>query len=327
VTVSAVIPNWNRQQDLGRLLEDLRAQSYAVGEAIVVDNGSADDSARVAAAAGARVIALEENRGFAYAVNRGIEAAAGEWVAILNNDVRLPAEWLAKLLDAARAADGWFAGGKLLQASEPGRIDGGFDLLCRGGCAWRAGSGRADGPAWSEPRIVHFLPFTAAIFRRELFGRVGLLDEEFESYLEDVEFGLRCALAGFTGIYAPQVTATHIGSATLGVWNAQTVRRMARNQLLLVAKHYPPDWRRRYLGPILAAQGLWGLVAARHGRLVAWLEGKQEGLRMFRRYTRRGQPELDAVLRASEAELQRLQRQTGYDLYWRLYFAMIRGRA
>lgn len=327
MTVSAVIPNWNRQQDLGRVLEDLRAQSHPVGEVIVVDNGSADESVRVAAEGGARVIALKENRGFAYAVNRGIEAAAGEWVAILNNDVRLPPEWLAGLLAAAHAADAWFAGGKLLQASDPGRIDGGFDLLCRGGCAWRAGSGRADGPVWSAPRAVHFLPFTAAIFRRGLFTRVGLLDEEFESYLEDVEFGLRCALAGLGGIYAPQVTARHTGSATLGVWNAQTVRRMARNQLLLVAKHYPPDWRRRYLGPVLVAQGLWGLVAARHGRLGAWLKGKQEGLKMFRRYARRGQPQLDGVLRGSEAELQRLQQQTGYDLYWRLYFAMIRGRA
>lgn len=316
-----MIPNWNRREDLARLLGDLRAQSYGVEEVVVVDNGSTDGSAAMAEAAGARVIRLEVNRGFAYAVNRGVEAAGPGWVAILNNDVRLPVDWLAQLL-AAAGEGAWFASGKLLSAADPTKIDGAFDLVCRGGCAWRAGSQRPDSEVWSAPAKIHFVPFTAAIFRRELFERIGPLDEDFESYLEDVDFGLRCALQGLSGIYVPQVTARHVGSATLGHWNPDTVRRIARNQLLLVAKHYPPDWPRRYLRHVLVAQLLWGAVAARHGTFLAWVRGKREGLKLFGRYARVAQPDLERILLTAEEQIRRLQEETGYDLYWRLYFAM-----
>jgi len=63
----------------------------------------------------------------------------------------------------------------------------------------------------------------AAIFRKELFDRLGALDERFESYLEDIDFGIRCATAGLTGIYVPEAVAYHTGSATLGRWHPTTV--------------------------------------------------------------------------------------------------------
>jgi GT2 family glycosyltransferase len=171
---------------------------------------------------------------------------------------------------------------------------------------------------------VRFVPFTAALLRRELFARVGFLDEDFESYLEDVEFGLRCALGGFSGVYVPDAIAYHAGSATLGAWHRDTVRRIARNQLLLVAKHYPEKWIRRYGWPVVAAQALWGAVALRHGAGLAWLRGKLEGLRAFRamRHAAPDPGRLAEILEQSERELLELQQRTGFDLYWRLYFAL-----
>src|SRR5713101_7682807 len=113
-SVSAVIPNWNRCDLLERLLVQLNAQSCAFARVIVVDNGSTDGSADLAEALGAAVIRLETNRGFAPAVNKGIEQADTEWVAILNNDVELPPDWLEKLLAGAQREQAWFASGKLL---------------------------------------------------------------------------------------------------------------------------------------------------------------------------------------------------------------------
>ncbi len=63
---------------------------------------------------------------------------------------------------------------------------------------------------------IRMAPMTAALFHRTLFETVGLLDESFESYLEDVDFGLRCAVAGRSGIFVPQAVAYHRGSATGG---------------------------------------------------------------------------------------------------------------
>ncbi len=114
--VAAVIPTWNRRDLLATLLRNLAEQTRPFAEIIVVDNGSADDSVELAAMAGATVLKMGRNLGFAAAVNRGKEAADAEWIAILNNDVTLEPDWLTKLVDAATQEDVWFATGKILQA-------------------------------------------------------------------------------------------------------------------------------------------------------------------------------------------------------------------
>lgn len=292
----------------------------------MADNGSTDGSAEDAERLGVRVLRLGANLGFSRAVNSGIQAARSPWVAIVNNDVEPAPDWLARLAQEFRSKDVWFATGKLLDAKRRGFIDGTFDAICRGGCVWRAGHGRRDGREWSQRQLVRLVPFTAALFRAELFEKVGLLDERFESYLEDVDFSLRSARRGFRGMYVPEAVAYHAGSATLGAWHPDTVRRMARNQLFLVAKHYPDRWLLRYGWPVLVAQGLWGALAARHGAALSYLGGKLEGLRQFRTVraaSREGDAgDLGSILEESEAELWEIQQQTGFDLYWRLYFGL-----
>ena len=158
---------------------------------------------------------------------------------------------------------------------------------------------------------------TAALFRSVLFNDIGPLDESFGSYLEDVDFGLRCALAGRTGIYVPQAVSHHVGSATSGEWSKDTVRRIARNQVLLAKKHFQglPVWR------IVAGQLLWGLVTLRHGRGFSYLQGKVEGI--FAAAPSRSRFSNDA-LEASERQIFDLQTQTGFDRYWRAYFWLSR---
>jgi len=320
-TVAAVIPHWNRRELLVALLESLRAQLIPFDEIIVADNGSSDDSAEVAERAGARVLRMGRNFGFAAAVNRGIQAAETDWVAILNNDVTLEPAWLCTLLETASRQNASFATGKILRAGAPGIIDGTFDELSRGACACRCGSGKPDGPWWNEPRIIHFGPMTAALFRRDLFREVGTLDESFGSYLEDVEFGLRCALAGHNGVYVPSAVAHHRGSATRGEWHSDTVRQIARNQVLLAAKHF----RGRPLVHIVAGQLLWGLVAFRHGRGWSYLRGKIDGLRAARQISEPlANAGLTPILEASEREILEVQQQTGFDSYWRAYFWLLR---
>src|SRR6185436_17929789 len=184
-TVAAVIPQWNRADLLRTLLESCAAQTRAFDEVIVVDGASSDNSRHVAEQAGARVVRLPANLGFAAAVNRGIETARSDWVAILNNDVTLEADWLATILDAAEREEACFATGKVLRADNAGVIDATFDEVSRGACAWRCGSGRPDGDVWNRGRRIRMAPMTAAVFRRRLFDDVGLLEERFGSYMED----------------------------------------------------------------------------------------------------------------------------------------------
>jgi GT2 family glycosyltransferase len=149
---------------------------------------------------------------------------------------------------------------------------------------------------------------------------------------------LRCAAQGINGRYVPEARAIHLGSAALGRWHPETVRRMARNQVLLAARHYGA----RHLWPVLIAQLLWGAVALRHGRGLAWARGKVQGLRLFsaaRKERQRALPDgrgsdlsrsyqsrdrqgaLDQVLHSNEQFIRTVNR----DTYWKLYFLLTGG--
>jgi GT2 family glycosyltransferase len=311
MSISAIVPVWNGREHLARLLDSLDAQTLRAEEVIAVDNGSIDGAPELAQSRGARVIAMGRNAGFAAAVNRGIQEARGEWVAILNSDVELAPDYFA-LLTATGAP---FSTGKIL--SPAGTLDGTFDLTVRGGVSWRAGSGMPDGAPFNVARDIYSPPWTAVVFHRDVFDRTGLLEELFESYLEDTDFGLRCAALGICGRYVPQARAVHVGSASYGRWHPEVVRRIARNQMFLIAR-YPPlagAW------VSMIAQGLWGLLALRHGTGFAWLRGKREGFwRAVPKHTVRDTGFIEQIL-ASNAHF---IRDHNRDLYWRLYFLLTR---
>jgi GT2 family glycosyltransferase len=316
-SLAAVVPLWNGRELLKRLLASLEAQTQPVSELVIVDNGSTDGAPDVARRHGARVIPMGRNVGFAAAVNRGIRESGAEWIAVLNSDVELAPDYLATL----RTAGSTFATGKILMAADPERIDGTFDAVCRGAVAWRVGYGRADGPIFRERREIWFAPWTAALLRRDIFNSVGLLDERFGSYYEDVEFGMRCASRGISGLYIPEAIAWHRGSAALGRWHPEVVRITARNQCFLAALYYS----RRDAWPILLAQGLWGLVALRHGAGRAWARGKWQGILEASALRQTSGASLGRLVRENERIIYEVQKATGFDLFWRVYFMFAGG--
>jgi GT2 family glycosyltransferase len=313
MSISAIVPVWNGRERLARLFDSLIRQALPASEILAVDNGSTDGAPDLARSRGARVIAMGRNAGFAAAVNRGIAEARGDWLAILNSDVELAPDYFA-LLSAANAP---FATGKIL--SPVGTLDATFDLTVAGAVTWRAGHGMTDAAPFDTPRDIVSPPWTAVLFRRDVFSRTGLLDESFESYLEDVDFGLRCAELGICGRYVPEARAIHIGSASLGSWHPQTVRRISRNQVFL-ARRYPAI---ASLWPCLVAQGLWGLLALRHGAPLAWFRGKVEGISSCAavRESPVENPELPEQYVAFSRQF---IRDHSRELYWRLYFLLTR---
>jgi len=314
MNLTAIVPVWNGRDLLARLLTSLEAQTQPASEVVVMDNGSTDGAPEMARERGARVIGMGRNAGFAPAVNRGIRECGGEWIAVLNSDVELAPDYFETLMSTGAP----FATGKILMADAPERIDATFDAVCRGGVAWRVGHGFLDGPAFSQRRPIWSPPWTAVLFRAEVFERVGLLNEAFESYYEDVEFGLRCAEQGISGLYVPEAVAWHRGSAALGRWHPEVVRRIARNQCYLVALHFSihEAWQ------ILVAQGLWGLIAVRHGACWAWLRGKLQGIRAAGLLSKNAATLADDLLLTEERILYETQQATGFDWYWRLYFLL-----
>jgi GT2 family glycosyltransferase len=329
--ISVVVPVWNGRPFLERLLTTLDSQTERPLEIIAVDNGSTDGAPALAHERGARVISMGSNTGFAAAMNRGIGESRGEWIAALNSDIELAPDYLELLLKAAEARSSWFAAGKLISAGQPDHIDGSYDCICRGAAAWRVGSGRKDGPEFSQPGAISCAPWTATLFRASLFQRIGTLDERFGSYLEDVDFGIRCAVSGCHGWYEPAAVARHHGSAALGRWSSETARLVSRNQVFLVAKHYPAQLIRRRWWNIAIAQALWLAVALRHGAGIASLRGKVEGIgrssEIRMRNAKWAIETIDDFLTESESTILQIQQRTGFDVFWRLYFLLTRGEA
>ena len=337
MSIAAIVPVWNGRDLMERLIASVQRQTRPASELIVVDNGSTDGAPDVARQRGARVVVMGRNAGFAAAVNRGIRESRAEWIAVLNSDVEDWPDYFATLLDArgagARAAgfNPWFATGKILSAKSPGRIDGTFDAVCRGGAAWRVGDGRPDGPPFAEARRIPSAPWTAALFRAELFPPRRASGRTLR--IVPGGRGFRPALRRAIARRRLRPRRDRLASwqrHSRCRWHPEIVRRIARNQLFCWrATTRLQFWRDGW--PIFVAQSLWGAVAARHGGGIAWLRGAAQGVRGFSLMRRSCRP-IDAkvlmdLLRSGERTIREVQASTGYDAYWRLYFLLTAGEA
>src|SRR5437764_3251947 len=155
---------------------------------------------------------------------------------------------------------------------------------------------------------------TAALFHRRVFEEIGLLETRFESYYEDVDFGVRCVLAGLEGIYEPAAVAMHMSKSTFGRADARVMFLSARNQVLLLAKHCPAETLRRFAWAIVVGQILSVLAAAKHGHFFTAIRGKWAALRQWHTFRSEVKPRsaIETAFSDSEAEIRQLQKQIGF---------------
>ena len=157
---------------------------------------------------------------------------------------------------------------------------------------------------------------------RRSFRAVGLFEEPSNPTWRTSISGFAAPRAGLPGGYVPDAVCRHHGSATFGRWSPRVVRLIARNQVFLIARHYPGELILRWLWPILVAQVFWGVLALRHGCGIAWLRGKTEGSARFRERSRRASVavagfELASSMRKRAADLASCSRESGFDAYWK----------
>ena len=267
--VSVVVPNWNGRHWLPGCLEALTGQTVAPSEVIVVDNGSRDGSLTYLATEhpAVRIIALPENTGFAHAANRGLTAARHQLVALINTDVILAPDWIARMAAVMGEHRGAASVAcKMLSLSEPDRIYDAGDVLRRDGACEQRGRFMRDDGRFDSPGDVFGACAGAALYRRAAVLSVGGFDERYFAYLEDVDLALRLRLAGWGCRYEPAV-ALHAGggSSTQLVGGQEAL--VTRNTLLLVARAFPARWL-----PLVAyRQAGWSWHALRERRLRAHL--------------------------------------------------------
>ena len=278
--VNIVIPNWNGLRFLPGCLDSLqRQQADFSWQITVVDNGSSDGSlAYLQAQPQVQLIALPENRGFSAAVNAGIVSSDAPYVFLLNNDTELPPDCLHQLLKTAHALPEYdFFAPKMLSFHERTVLDGAGDGFLRGGAGYRLGTMEKDSAIYSQPGPVFGACAGAALYRRTVFDRIGLFDEDFFAYLEDVDFNLRLNRAGCKGYYVPAAKVYHIGSASSGSkFNPFTIRLSTRNSFYVLLKHYSLPIVFRFLPVIAVYQMLWLLFTIKKRQFPAYCQGIAE---------------------------------------------------
>lgn len=256
---SVIIPTWNGAELLAAALESLEAQTFRPFEVIVVDNGSTDGTVDRLAPAHPEVrwVRFSENRGFAAAVNAGIRAARADIVALLNNDTEAEPGWLGALVDALeRHPDAGSAASRMLRFDDRSRIDSaGVQLGLYGS---QIGEGAADGPTFDVERDVFAACAGAAAYRRAALEEVGLFDERYFAYFEDVDVGARLQLAGYRCVYVPEAVVYHHGSATGQRIPDRKFFLLMRNSLFVFFQNMPL----RRMVPWAPAVLLWPFVRA-----------------------------------------------------------------
>ena len=277
---TVVIPNYNGRNYLQDCLTSL-FEGSEVPAIIVVDNGSADESAAMVKERFpmVKLIALPENRGFSAAVNIGIREAGTEYVFLLNNDTVVLKDTIEELEAAMeRHPKAFSVAAKMLQMKNPELIDSAGDFYCASGWAFARGKDRKN-EAFSKETSVFSACAGAALYRKAVFEKIGDFDENHFAYLEDLDVGYRARIAGYDNIYCPSAVVYHVGSGTSGSkYNSFKVRLAARNSVYLNYKNMPAIQLAVNLVPILAGVGLKYLFFRKQGFAKDYVDGLMEGI-------------------------------------------------
>lgn len=216
--ISLYVPCFNAQSTLERCLEAVYAQTRRPDEILVVDDGSRDATATIAARFDVRVLTHEVNRGLGAGRNTAVRHARHDWIASLDSDCVASPEWL-DTLERRLVADETLAGvgGMLVETNRTSIAD-----------AWRTTHMRQH---WGESSIRNpaFLFGNNNLFRRAALERVGLYNEKLRTNFEDVAISEALLAEGYSLLYEPAAVVRHL--------RCDTVRSVLRG-----------NWRWRFFG-------------------------------------------------------------------------------
>ncbi|MDZ4835441.1 MAG: glycosyltransferase family 2 protein [Candidatus Melainabacteria bacterium] len=284
--ISIVIPNWNGKHYLADCLDSIRKQTHKSIETIIVDNGSHDGSVEFLKTnyPEVKLITFEVNTGFSPAVNAGIRAATGSYIALLNNDTIIEPLWVEELVKGLdEHPEVGSVGCKMLAYDDQTILDGVGDGYRRGGLPGRIGHKEKDEGRFDTQRYILGACGGAAMYRRELFDDIGLFDDDYFAYLEDVDLGLRAQSAGYKCLYIPTAIVYHLGCGTTGSgYSAMVVKLSAQNNFNTIVKNIPMPLLLKFLPHIFYWQAFYlAVVTIRGGQLVPWLIGTGKGIGML----------------------------------------------
>jgi GT2 family glycosyltransferase len=306
-TISVVIPTYNGISYIADCLDSLRKQLRKPDEIILVDDGSTDNTLLMVEKSypEVRCLRLESNRGFAAAVNEGIRYSSGTYVALLNNDTRADEAWLRELENTLEEQ---FSVGscasKMLFADRPDTINSIGIGFTQAGMAADIGYGQKDGDKYQRRRPVFGACAGAAMYRKAMLNDIGLFDEDFFMWYEDVDLSFRAQLAGYACAYVPTAVIYHVGGGTASAANNLHLRYCSRNQVLVMVKNLPDPLRFRYFRRMVVICAKHSLKMLLQGK-TAVIAGYLSALNALRRFIKKHKLTSENI-KVSSDEIERL---------------------
>lgn len=240
--VSVVVLNFNGKDFLEDCFNSLFEQSYPSDrvEVVFVDNGSSDGSVELVKSRWPKVevVALDRNLGFAGGINAGVEAASGEYVALINNDARAHPDWLKNGLKGFRSIDVGMIASKILTLDGK-TIDFAGGALTFYGHGFKVGVNEPDEGQYDRWGETLFASGCGLFMARALFVDCGGFDEDYFAFFEDVDLGWRLWTLGYRVVYEPSSIVYHRHHGTADALGHERERfLLERNALITIIKNY-----------------------------------------------------------------------------------------
>lgn len=287
VQVSIIIPNFNGEAYIANCLQSLYRQNEHDFEIIVVDDASKDKSlAIIRHYPDVRLLINSKNLGFAASVNRGIRASNGCYVLLLNNDVVVETDFVSQLVTAMERRDKIFSvSSKMVRYYERDRLDDTGDFYHLLGWAFKRGDG-ASVKKYTKPTRIFSTCAGAGLYKKSVFEEIGLFDEHYFAYMEDVDVSYRGLIYGYENWYEPKAVCYHIGSATTADGNKYStfkVKLAARNNVYTAYKNMPAGQLILNAPFLMCGFAIKAAVFSKRGYGKAYRDGFKEGIRTVHR--------------------------------------------
>jgi GT2 family glycosyltransferase len=283
---SVIILCWNSDQTISKCLDALAAQTYKDFEIILVDNGSSVPitSELVERYPYLRInfYPLEKNLGFAGGNNFAVSKVKTDYIVLLNADAFPKPDWIENIYQGVIKYPGSFFATKQINANQPDRLDGTGDVYHITGWVWRKSYNTLVSDYVDREGEVFSACGAAAVFPTLAFREVNGFDDEYFSYLEDIDLGFRLRLKGYRCIYLPAAIVFHVGSGSTSRRSDLAVYYSQRNLVWTFIKDMPGIWV-WVLAPlhILANFFMIALsITRKQGKVT--ISAKWEAIRKFR---------------------------------------------
>lgn len=280
--VAIVVLNWNGADDAIACIASLLVQKDAIPDIILVDNDSHDDSVAILGQYVAKVKAPiyfiknginsgftgGNNVGFSYALEQGYE-----YIGTLNPDASADASWTSSLIAELDTNNDVGIATGILARSDKKTVDTTAEQYTTWGIPNPRGRDGLLADAPNEPEYVFGATGGGFIARADMLREIGLFDEKFFMYFEDVDLSFRAQLAGYKVRYTPKAIAYHKLSASTNKVPGLAVYNTFKNLPMLFVKNVPwPLWTHMYPRFVLAYTLILGNAVVR-GRGVPAIKG------------------------------------------------------